>query len=322
MRNMHREAAIWNLFVSAKFVEAAARECEETMRWFGGEAAEEQVANFGRNNQIYDAFKNRARNLRRGAELAALGDYKLLWDAASCFSGDVRGMMDQPLRSWMTDSEYDEFLNVRVGRISAYTSQIARAIDNAMVGAVTFSDPDPDYPEGANYDGGFPGDDIGKIFDAHAGVYERQGVKLPDPLPEVRIDRSIACQTGDEVPWTGVWYPGTGLDQHSLTFAIEGLRMPPAFRVTKTEEELQAEGIWGGAETVAVATTWHPVIAYHRQKDGDTELWAKAGELCPKAGIWQAADISAAERTLGVGDPMPNLGSAYGVTVWRWIRER
>lgn len=323
MRNMNTEAAIWNLFVSPEFVEAGARESEETMRWFGGEAVEEQVTNFGRNNQIYDTFKALARDLRRGAEMATLGDYKLLWDAAGCLSGDVRGMMDQPLRSWMTDAEYHEFFNVRIGRISAYTSQITRAIDNAMVGAESFFAPNPDHPECADYDGGFAGDEIGKIFDAYADVYERQGLKLPDSLPEYKIDRSVACKTGDEVPWTGVWYPGTGLDQHSLTFAIKGLRMQPVYRVTKTKAEMRAEGILcGGPETVAVATTWHPLVPTGRPAETNGELWAKAGTPCPKAGIWQAADPGAARRTYEAGETMASLGSVYGLTVWRWVAER
>lgn len=323
MRNMNKEAAIWNLFVSAEFVEAAVRESEETMRWFGGEAVEEQVASFGRNNQIYDTFKTLARDLQRGAELAALGDYKLLRSTANCFSGDVRGMMDQPLRSWMSDADYHEFFNVRIGRIFAYTSQITRAIDNAMVGAETFFAPDPDPPESADYDGGFAGDEIGKIFDAYASEYERQGVKLSDPLPEYTIDRSVACRTGEEVPWTGVWYPDTGLDQHSLTFAIKDLRMQPAFRVTKTKAEMRAEGmLCGGPETVAVATTWHPLVPSGRAAATSDELWAKAHTPCPRAGIWQATDPDAAPRTYEAGEPMRNLGSAYGLTVWHWISER
>ncbi len=322
MRNMNKEAAIWNLFVSSEFVEAGARESEETMRWFGGEAVEGQVANFGRNNQIYDVFKTLARDLRRGVELAALGDYKLLRSTANCFSGDVRGMREQPLRSWMSDAEYHEFFNVRIGRIFAYTSQITRAIDNAMIGAESFFAPNPDWPDSANYDSGFAGDEIDKIFDAHASVYEKQGVNLPTPLPDYQIDRSVACKTGDEVPWTGVWYPGTGLEQHSLSFAIKGLRMQPVYCVTRTKAELWAEGIVGGPETVAVATTWYPLVATGRPAEINDEIWAKAGAPCPKAGLWQAADPDATQRIYEAGETMASLGSAYGLTVWRWIGAR
>lgn len=76
MRDLNLEAAVWNLFTSPEFFEAAAQECEKTMEWFGTLAVGRQVANFGRNNQIFDKFKQRARDFRRGAELAKLGDYK------------------------------------------------------------------------------------------------------------------------------------------------------------------------------------------------------------------------------------------------------
>lgn len=76
-------------------------------------------------------------------------------------------------------------------------------------------------------------------------------------------------------------------------------------------------------ETVALATTWHPVIPSGRQVENDKELRAKAGEPCPKAGVWQPMDADAMQqRTYEVGETMTNLGSAYGITVWRWIGDR
>jgi hypothetical protein len=77
-----------------------------------------------------------------------------------------------------------------------------------------------------------------------------------------------------------VWYPATGLEKHSLTFAIKGLRMQPVFRVVKTVEELKRESddaIVTCPETVAVATTWHPVIPSGRSADTTHELQAKPG---------------------------------------------
>lgn len=322
MRNLHLEAAIWNLFTSPEFFEAAARECEKTMEWFGTLAVARQVSDFGRNNQIYDKFKQRASDFRRGTELARLGDYKFLWRVSDSIRGDARGIMEQALHSWMTEAEEREFSSVRLSRLLAYSGQITHALNNALVKGESFFNPDPECPERADDDDGFPGNKIVKTYNANANRFEENFWTLPTPLPEYKIDASITCQTGAEVPWTGVWYPDTGLEQHSLTFAIKGLRMPPAFRVTKTEEDMRAEGIWGSAETVAVATTWHPVIPSGREAESNTELWAKAGELCPKAGIWQPAEVKASERILNAGEVMPSLGSAYGLTVWRWLRDR
>ena len=323
MRNLHLEAAIWDLFTSIEFFEATAQECENIMEWFGTLVVSRQVSNFGRNNQIYEKFKQLARDFRRGAELARLGDYKLVWEVSDYIRGDVRGMMEQPLRSWMSEVEYKEFSSVRVDRLLSFGSSITHAINNAMTGADSFFEPDPDCPERSDDDDGFPGDDIVETYNSEMDWYKGQlPWLLPDPLPEYVIDKSIACKTGDEVPWTGVWYPATGLERHSLTFAIKGLRMQPVYRVIKTKEELTDEDDRYAAETVAVATTWHPLIPSGRPAAMNQELHAKAGEPCPKAGIWQPMQPGAAQRSYAAGEIMTNLGSAYGITVWQWVADR
>lgn len=324
MRNLHLEAAIWYLITSIKFFEAAAQECEETVEWFGTLAISRRVANFGRNNQIFDKLKQRANDFRQGAELARLGDYQLIWDTASCVSGDARGMLEQPLHSWMTKAEYEEFNGVRISRLLAYAGLIESALNNAMAGAESFLDPDPDCLERGDDDDGFPGDAIVTWYNNYVNWSKGPLFpKLGDPLEKYLIDTQIACRTGDEVPWTGVWYPSTGLEKHSLTFAIKGLRMQPAYRVVKTTEELRtADYMFPPPETVAVATTWHPVIPSGPQVAPNEELWAKAGESCPRAGIWQPTEPGAALQTYEAGETMANLGSAYGLSVWRWVADR
>lgn len=326
MRNLHLEAAIWNIFTSSNFYEAAARECDDIMRWFGTIAISRQIADFGRNNHIFDMFKKRAKDFRRGAELARLGDYEFIWNISDYISGDVRGIMEQPLHSWMTEAEYQDFSNVRISRLLTYSRQITNSLSNAMVKGESFFDPDPDCPERSNDDDGFPGDNIVETYREYVEELKKTTFPaIPDPLPEYMIDRSIACQTGDEVPWTGVWYPDTGLERHSLAFAIKGLRMQPAFRIVKTIEELESEddgAMFFSPETVAVATTWHPVVPSGRQVETNPELRTKAGEPCPKTGIWQPMDTGASPRAYEAGETMANLGSAYGLTVWRWMADR
>ena len=326
VRDLNREAAIWNLFSSTECFEGAARECDATMEWFGTLAISRHVANFGRNTQIYDAFKTLASDFRRGAEFARLGDFESIWETARCVRGDIRGMMEQPLHSWMTEAEYNEFSNVRVSRLSSYATVINDALANAMSGADSFFDLDPDMAERRNDDDGYPGDEIVGVYNRSFTWYnEPLFAKLPDPLPEYVIDRSITCRTGEEVPWTGVWYPATGLEHHSLTFAIKGLRMQPVYRFIKTAEE-RGPYIGGGRyftpETLAVATEWHPVILSSNLAENDEDLRAKAGEPCPKAGIWQPLDVDALPRPYRAGEPMAKLGSAYGLTVWRWLADR
>ncbi|GAA5013538.1 hypothetical protein GCM10025794_01920 [Massilia kyonggiensis] len=326
MRNMHLEAAIWTLFTSIEFYEEAARECERTMDWFGTLAIARRVANFGRNNQIYDTFKKRAADFRRGAELARLGDYELIWRISDSIRGDARGIMEQPLPSWMTNVEYQEFGEVRWSRLLAYASQITRALNNAMTAGESFLHPDPDCPERSDDDDGFPGDSIVEAYSDNVQWYKEPLFwTLPDPLPEYVIDKSVSCRTGDEVPWTGVWYPDTGLDGCSLTFAIKGMLMQPVFRVVKTIEERNRESggaIFGSPVTVAVATTWHPVISSGHPLNEEADLRAKAGEPCPKAGVWQPMEVGASDRRYEAGEIMGSLGTAYGYTVWRWKSER
>lgn len=323
VRNVHLEAAIWSLFTSTEFFEAAACECEETMKWFGVLATSRNVANFGRNNQIFDKFKQLAKDFRRGAELARLGDYHLVWKTAGGVRGDVRGIIDQPLRSWMNEKECQEFEDIRINCLMKYAGRIHSALNNALMGAQSFFNVDPEYKM-RNYDPGYPGDTIVKWHKDYVDYFKKPLVcTIPTPAPEYVIDTSISCGTGEEVPLTGVWYPATGLERHSLTFAIKGLRMQPVYCVLKTTEELKTESnMFPYPETMAMETVWHPLMPSGRQAEIDKELRAKAGESCPRAGVWQSMDAGAERRRIyQAGETMGNLGSAYGITVWRWVAD-
>jgi len=324
MRNLNLEAAIWYLFSSPNFFEAASRECEDMMAWFGTLAISRETANFGRNNQIYDKFKELANDFKKGAQLAAHGDYRRIWDTAGSVRGDIRGIMEQPLHSWMSESEYLQFSDIKISRVLAYSRLIDHALNNAMIGADSFYSPSPDCPERSNDDDGFPGDSIVYHYKACMESNDEKSLStFVDTSLEYAVDKSVTCRTGDEVPWTGVWYPATGLERHSLTFAIKEERMQPVYRVVKSIEELEAEGVvFPYPETVAVATAWHPVRPVERQHETDEELWAKAGQPCPKAGTWQPTDPGAAQRIYQEGEPMLDLKSAYGFTVWRWVADR
>lgn len=240
MRNLNFEAAIWYLFTSPEFFETAANDCGVTTKWFENLAILRKVSNFGRNNQIHDTFKKLECNLRRGAALARLGDYQLIFQTAESISGNIRGMMEQPLHSWMNEKEYQEFEQVRISRITAYSSIITLTLHNALMGAISYFGINPRHPERRNDDDGLPGSTIIEWYTDYLDYYkEPLFSRLPDPLPDYAIDQSISCNTGDEVPWTGVWYPGTGLENHSLTFAVKGMRMQAVYKVIKTTEELR-----------------------------------------------------------------------------------
>lgn len=48
-------------------------------------------------------------------------------------------------------------------------------------------------------------------------------------------------------------------------------------------------------------------------------LRMKAGEPVPQAGLWQAVDASARQQRVNTDDQLPDLGSAYGITVWQRV---
>lgn len=294
------------------------------MAWFGSLAISRGVADYGRNNQIFDMFRCLAREFRAGAELASLEGYRELWDTASCFGGDVRGVQEQSLHCWMTKDEVREFESVRISRITAHAVRIELSLSSALTGANRFYDINPDHALHRDVDPGFPGEEIVRRYENYIDYYkEPLAWNLPDPIPNYVVDESTSCKTGDEVPWTGIWYPSTGLEDHSLTFAIKGLRMQPAYRVVKSREALLAEGMLIPVpKTVALATSWHPVIESPELAVFSDELWAKAGQQCPKEGIWQPTDPGATQRYYRFGETMLSLNSAYSYTVWRWIADR
>ncbi|MCA1860818.1 DUF1911 domain-containing protein [Janthinobacterium sp. HSC-3S05] len=51
------------------------------------------------------------------------------------------------------------------------------------------------------------------------------------------------------------------------------------------------------------------------------ELRAKAGDPCPKAGLWQSLDVVPELRRYQQNEEMDNLGSVYGLTVWRFTEQ-
>lgn len=48
-------------------------------------------------------------------------------------------------------------------------------------------------------------------------------------------------------------------------------------------------------------------------------LRVTAGAPVPQAGLWQTVDQSARQQRARTGDQLPDLGSAYGITVWQRV---
>jgi hypothetical protein len=326
MRNLNLEASIWYLFTSFEFFEAAARECEAIVEWKIAFAAKHQVSP----DRSIIEFTKCAHEFRHGAELARRGDYQYIWNISRWFYSDVRGMIESSPNNWRMDEAERRIFSAegRLNRLEKFADRIGKALNNGLTKGESFLQPNPEYPERSDDDDGYPGDSIATRYKDLLGYYDAPSCpKLADPLPECVIDRSVACKTGDEVPWTGVWYPDTGLEMHSLTFAIEGLRMQPVFRVTKTIEELAREDpntIIGRAETVAVSTTWHPVIPSGCVVcvGANEEKHAEADQPCAEPVIWQPIDPVPVQRNHAVNRKTAKLGEGFGLKVWRWLKNQ
>ena len=51
----------------------------------------------------------------------------------------------------------------------------------------------------------------------------------------------------------------------------------------------------------------------------ESELRAKSGEACPKAGVWKTLDIPLQQRNFAIGETMHAENASYGITIWRYI---
>jgi hypothetical protein len=325
MRDLNREACIWYLFTSPEFFEAAALECESIIKWEIEFAAKRK---FSPNPEEIERFIKKADEFRHGAELATSGDYEAIWNVSRWFYSTVRGMIEtSPDNWWMTEEQWRLFgAEGRLDRLKKIATLIGDALNNALTKANSFSK--PERSERSDDDDGYPGDSIISSYEDLLHHYDASFYpKLFDPLPECVIDHSVSCRTGDEVPWTGVWYPETGLERHSLTFSIKGLKMQPVFRITKSVEELKRENpdeFFYQPETIAVATTWHPVIpsgptVYAEPRE---RLKLNAPQRAVKPGRWLPTEPILVERTQEEKKKAVKPGTTFAFNIWRWLRNR
>lgn len=74
----------------------------------------------------------------------------------------------------------------------------------------------------------------------------------------------------------------------------------------------------------------HDLVDFARQAEIDyapsglppaekNELRVKAGDFSPKSGQWQSLDIPHQVNTFAEGEIIPNLGSHYGLTIWKYL---
>lgn len=329
MRNIDKEAWLWQFFTSPQFYEQAAQACDAVADYFASLALAKGMGNYGRNNQIYDAYRENARDFRRGAEFTQHDEYSVANNAAVGVNSTGRGIAVNlwPFH-WMDEKELAEFTRLD-DRAGGYANFVEYALQNGLTGGDKYLDKDSHEPEILNQDDGFPGDRIIEEFD----FYNQEcgyGWTIPDPLPHYTVDRTRPCKTTETVPWTGVWLPETGLEQHSLTFAIKGKPMQPVYRIEKTAEEveaLQEQGVefkylpTGQPLCKAIETTWYPLVPEEApaKLSSSERLRALPNDVVPKTGSWWSPAFHEAGgvRHFQQGERFPATAmTSYGAVIW------
>lgn len=69
---------------------------------------------------------------------------------------------------------------------------------------------------------------------------------------------------------------------------------------------------WARQHRVTDAVRWHD------SPSGAEILRCEAGQPCPREGWWQSPAASGQRQRFTQGQLMPDLGGAYGATVWQW----
>ncbi|XZG71817.1 hypothetical protein ACTSKR_08155 [Chitinibacteraceae bacterium HSL-7] len=341
-RNLNKEAWCWYHRTSEVFFNGAVDACQAVLDFFKAEALSRGLADYGRNNQIYDSWQKHVRELKLGIELARHGDYAPLEEACSSVNSTNRGVNQHVWMGWLGEAEGE--YRRRAAIAGDYASQIQEVLRPGLNGGgYWLEEAADDTPESRNWDFGPTGESVAFFL---KGVAEDDYPHLrqhpaPTVYPGYTPDPSRPVKTGECVPWTGVWIPAVGLDRHSLTFAIEGLPMPPSWRIVKTEEEVDAELrgkpgytlnksgrlIYDPDGNLAIPERqleitemlWYPLLPVADEPAANKRGRVEANVPCPITGYWSTPAKQDSRKLFKQGETMPDFpGSSYGATIWYW----
>lgn len=147
----------------------------------------------------------------------------------------------------------------------------------------------------------------------------------PPTWPTYRLNPQVTVKSGDRVPQTGIYLPDVDHGFPTLLIKSDDEMVGEANEASVvidpavSEQKGYRPTLWTLVERVA-DTSDTPAVAAPLHAE-DEPLRARAGQPCPKAGVWQPQDVNAVERAYQAGEIMADLGSAYGFTVWQWVRD-
>lgn len=144
----------------------------------------------------------------------------------------------------------------------------------------------------------------------------KEPLNPPASWPVYRLNPKVRMRSGDRTPQTGIYLPD--VDNSFPTLHL------------KSDDELAGEAneakvlggylpcTWTLIERVADSGGGVPGEDEVSSADSSEHLRCPAGQPCPKAGYWSTPGKSDSRRHFNQGDVMPDLGSAYGATIWQW----
>ena len=335
-RDMNKEAWLWYHLTSVEFAQAARQAMQDFLTYYIEIAESKGAWGTGRTDQIAQYMARFVREYDAAIELMKHGDYEPIWEVAHAIRGAWSGISHSVLPlPWLSREEHKVFDKIS-DRTDAFASEIRETLENAFRKGYGALKDNPDWEIYNRDDGPICGD----IFLTLPFLKERHGypIEIPTPTPQYDIDYSRSCKTGETVPWTGVWYPETGLDRYSLAFAIKGQPMQPAYHVDRTAEDARQEAIAQGLDltmedydsteiTRAVPTTWHPLIPSSRPPEQSVSgrLRALPNEIVPRTGWWWSPAFSGADalRHFNQGEHFPSTETTnYGGVFWYYDADR
>ena len=330
-RDMNKEAWLWYHLTSVEFAQAARQAMQDFLAYYIEIAGLKDSWGTGRTDQIAQYMARFVRDYDAAIELMKHGDYEPIWEVAHAIRGAWSGISQSVLPlSWLGKEEHKVFDKMSA-RTDVFASEIRIALNNAFSKGHGFLDQSPEDADLYNRDDGSICEGILRTLPL-LKEYDYP-IEIPTPTPQFDIDYTRACKTGETVPWTGVWYPETGLDRYSLAFAIKGQPMQPAYHVDRTEEDARQEAIAQGLDltmedydsteiTRAVPTTWHPLIANTKTAQAHSpsgRLRAEPNDLVPKTGWWHstAKPNGQALHYFEAGQHFPDWHTThYGSVIW------
>lgn len=314
-RNLSREAFLWYTLISREYTDQAYGHLKRAYNYMSGDVQRAPLAGDyppvphwgGVMSGLLDGYSNARSMLDHG-------NYSGMNTWCSRLMDVPRGLQEG-ITSWMGHvNEFWEELDAAYSICSSFTDCIVMTTmyeaDGFKTGA---SDWRVDIPE----DMGIASDHI---------VFREKGVlpTPPAPIPEYAPDKTIACKTGEIVPWTGVWVPSTGMGTAALAFARKGVQvMQPAYEVGRMDED--GDFI---EEYALVDCTWyavrptgrmisHPASGEVSAHGATDRLRCEANQPCPQDGYWFTPAQVGSRRYFKQGDVMPEVDGDYGATIWQ-----